>query len=302
MRSWPRSGRRRNSPNDAPYDPVLDRCGTGSANLTTYLDDLLDGARRRVADARAREPLEALRERAAVAPQGPAFRAALAGPGVAVIAEIKRASPSRGDLAPDLNAPAQARSYADGGAAAVSVLTEPERFKGRLEDLADVAALGIPALRKDFLVDPYQIWEARAAGASAVLLIVAALDEPTLALLADEARAAGLDALVEVHDASEVAAVHRIGADLVGVNARDLRSFEVDPDAFRRLRPMLPDDAVAVAESGIRGPGDVEEAGSAGADGVLVGEALVTTNDPAALIHGLVLAGRGHVSEPRELR
>ena len=235
-----------------------------------------------------------------MAPQCPSFREALARPGVAVIAEIKRASPSRGDLAPDLNAPAQARSYIEGGAAAVSVLTEPERFKGRLEDLADVAALGIPALRKDFLVDPYQVWEARAAGASAVLLIVAALDEPTLALLADEARAAGLDALVEVHDPSEVAAIHRIGASVVGVNARDLRSFEIDPDAFRRLRPMLPDGALAVAESGIRAPEDLEEAGNAGADAVLVGEALVTTDDPRALIHRLTVAGRRHVGEPME--
>ncbi|HSK21903.1 MAG TPA: hypothetical protein VK906_01940, partial [Egicoccus sp.] len=134
--------------------------------MATYLDDLLVGARRRVDEARAREPLDALRERARDTPGGPSFHAALAGTGVSVIAEIKRASPSKGPLAPDLNAPAQAAAYISGGAAAISVLTEPEQFLGSLLDLADVAALGVPALRKDFVVDPYQVWEARAAGAS----------------------------------------------------------------------------------------------------------------------------------------
>jgi indole-3-glycerol phosphate synthase len=258
----------------------------------TYLDDLLAGAHRRVAEAHDREPFEQLRERASVAPVAPSLRAVLAEPGVAVIAEIKRASPSRGDLRPDLNAPELARAYVDGGAAAVSVLTEPDRFKGSLLDLADVAALGVPALRKDFVVDPYQVWEARAAGAAGVLLIVAALDEPTLALLHAEAMAAGLDALVEVHDASEVATCHRIGASLVGVNARDLRTFEIDRDAFERLRPELPDDALAVAESGIHGTDDVRRAAAAGADAVLVGESLVTAADPTAAVAALVAAGR----------
>lgn len=258
----------------------------------TYLDDLLAGAHRRVAAARDREPLASLRERAQGAPAAASLRDALTAPGVSVIAEIKRASPSRGDLAPDLNAPELARAYVDGGAAAVSVLTEPDRFKGALSDLADVAALGVPALRKDFLVDPYQVWEARAAGAAAVLLIVAALDEPTLARLHDTAIAAGLDALVEVHDASEVAAARRIGATLVGVNARDLRTFELDPDAFGRLRPDLPDDALAVAESGIHGPDDVRRAVAQRADAVLVGESLVTAADPTAAVASLVAAGR----------
>jgi indole-3-glycerol phosphate synthase len=266
----------------------------------TYLDDLLAGAHRRVAEAREREPLAQLRERASIAPVAPSLRAVLAEPGVAVIAEIKRASPSRGDLRPDLNAPEQARAYLDGGAAAVSVLTEPDRFKGTLGDLADVAALGVPALRKDFVVDPYQVWEARAAGAAGVLLIVAALDEPTLALLHDEVLAAGIDALVEVHDASEVAACRRIGATLVGVNARDLRTFELDREAFARLRSELPDDALAVAESGIHGSDDVRRAGADGADAVLVGESLVTAADPTAAVAALVAAGRpaDDASEP----
>jgi indole-3-glycerol phosphate synthase len=223
---------------------------------------------------------------------GASLVAALDTPGVGVIAEVKRASPSRGPIAPDLDAPAQARAYTDGGAAGVSVLTEPDRFDGSLADLADVAALGITTLRKDFVVDPYQVWEARAAGAAAVLLIVAALDEPTLALLHDSALDAGLDVLVEVHDEDEVAATHRIGARLVGVNARDLRTFELDARAFARLRPTLPDDALAVAESGIDGPDDVRRAAADGADAVLVGESLVRAPDPAAAVAALVDAGR----------
>lgn len=260
--------------------------------MSSYLDDLLVDARRRVGEARTREPLEALRERARDVRPGPSLRDALGAPGVAVIAEVKRASPSRGDIAPDLDAVAQARAYVEGGAAAVSVLTEPEWFKGSLGDLADVAALGMTALRKDFIVDPYQVWEARAAGAAALLLIVAALDEPTLARLHDEARAAGLDVLVEVHDASDLASAARIDAAIVGVNARDLRTFELDPGAFRRLRAELPDDVLAVAESGIRDAQDVSDAARQGADAVLVGETLVRAVDPAAAVAALVDAGR----------
>lgn len=259
--------------------------------MTTYLDDLLAGAHRRVADAQAREPLAALQERAAALPAPPSLYDTLAVPGVAVIAEVKRASPSKGPLAPDLDAAAQAQAYRDGGASAVSVLTEPERFLGTLDDLRVVAALGVPALRKDFIVDPYQVWEARLAGAAAILLIVAALDEATLETLHDEANAAGLDVLVEVHDDAEVAAAHRIGARIVGVNARDLRTFELDRDAFARLRPTLPDGCLAVAESGVRDPDDVRRAAADGADAVLVGESLVTAPDPRAAVAALVVAG-----------
>lgn len=259
--------------------------------MATYLDDLLAGAHRRVADAQAREPLAAVREQADAVPTPPSLYDALAAPGVAVIAEVKRASPSKGPLAPDLDAAAQATAYRDGGAAAVSVLTEPERFLGTLDDLRAVAALGVPALRKDFIVDPYQVWEARLAGAAAMLLIVAALDEPTLQALHDEADAAGLDVLVEVHDDAEVAAAHRIGARIVGVNARDLRTFELDRDAFARLRPTLPDGCLAVAESGVRDPDDIRRAAADGADAVLVGESLVTAPDPQAAVAALVAAG-----------
>jgi indole-3-glycerol phosphate synthase len=266
--------------------------------VATYLDDLLDGARRRVAAAATREPLAALRERALGVPVGPSLADAVAAPGVQIIAEVKRASPSKGDLAPDLVAPIQARAYADGGAAAVSVLTEPDRFRGSLADLADVAALGLPALRKDFLVDAYQVWEARAAGASAVLLIVAALDEATLAALSAEADEAGLDVLTEVHDADEVATATRVGARIVGVNARDLRTFELDRDGFARLRPQLADGVLAVSESGVRDADDVRLAASQGADAVLVGETLVRADDPAAAVAELVAAGQ-HQEELR---
>ena len=260
--------------------------------LSTYLDDLLDSARARVATAAGREPLAALRARAAEVAPGPSLYDALAGPGVAVIAEVKRASPSKGPIAPGLDAVAQATAYRHGGAAAVSVLTEPTRFAGSLDDLAAVAATGVPALRKDFLVDPYQVWEARAAGAAAVLLIVAALDDAQLGRLDEEARAAGLDVLVEVHDDAEVARATRLGARIVGVNARDLRTFELDRQAFARLRPDLPAGVLAVAESGISTPQEIRAAAAAGADAVLVGESLVRAADPAAAVAALVAAGQ----------
>ncbi|MCC5948296.1 MAG: indole-3-glycerol phosphate synthase TrpC [Nitriliruptoraceae bacterium] len=260
--------------------------------MATYLDALLDGARQRAADARAARPLEAIRERALDAPAPAGFHDALAAPGVALIAEIKRASPSKGPIAPDLDAVAQAAAYRTAGAAAISVLTEPSSFHGSLGDLADVSSLGTPTLRKDFVVDEVQIWEARLAGAAAVLLIVAALDEPTLARLNDVAREAGLDVLVEVHDEAESAAAARIDARIVGVNARDLRTFAMDPDGFARLRATLPSSALAVAESGIRGPDDVRRARDEGADAVLVGESLVRAADPRAAAASLVDAGR----------
>jgi indole-3-glycerol phosphate synthase len=268
--------------------------------VATYLDDLLDGARRRVAEARAREPLRSLAERAVDAPQSPSFEAALTARGVSVIAEVKRASPSKGPLAPDLDARVQAAAYADGGAAAVSVLTEPDQFDGHLTDLADVASLGLPALRKDFVVDPYQVWEARAAGASAVLLIVAALDEAELEALHREAGDAGLDVLVEVHDEQEAAITRRVGATMVGVNARDLRTFALDRDGFARIRAALPDGAIAVSESGVRDADDVRRAAAEGADAVLVGESLVRAADPAAAVRDLVAAGAPTTSTSSE--
>lgn len=260
--------------------------------MTGFLDQLLRDAHDRVAHARSALALAALRDRATATAPPPSFRAALARPGVSVIAEIKRASPSRGDLALGIDAGEQARRYAAAGAAAISVLTEPARFKGDLGDLRAAAATGVACLRKDFVVDEYQIWEARLAGASAVLLIVAALSDEDLGALHEAAGRAGLDVLVEVHDERELERATTVRADIVGVNARDLRTFDVDRSAFERLRPGFPAGVLAVAESGIRGPEDVREAARLGADAVLVGESLVTAADPAAATAALVAAGR----------
>ncbi|MEY3020189.1 MAG: hypothetical protein RLZZ272_1173 [Actinomycetota bacterium] len=259
--------------------------------MNDHLVALLEGARRRVAVARRAEPEGALRTRAAALPAPPSLRRALAGPGVAVIAEVKRASPSRGPLAPGLDAAEAARDYLEGGAAAVSVLTEPDGFDGSLDDLAAVAALGAPALRKDFVIDAYQVWEARAAGAAAVLLIVAALDDTALRALVTEADRAGLDALVEVHDLHELERALGVGARTIGVNARDLRTFEVDPGRFAAIAAARPEGTLLVAESGVHGPDDVERLGGLGADAVLVGESVVTAADRRAAVAALVAAG-----------
>lgn len=261
--------------------------------MTTYLDDLVAGARRRVRSASERLPLTVLRHEALEQAAGPSLAQALRAPGVGVIAEIKRASPSRGPLALDIVAGDLARTYRDAGAAAISVLTEPEGFRGSLDDLAEVADVGLPALRKDFIVDRYQVWEARRAGASAVLLIVAALDDVTLAALVAEAGDAELDVLIEAHDEHEVDRAVAAGGTIVGINARDLRTFEIDRTAFARLRGRLPEGIVAVAESGVRDADDVIRHGEEGADAVLVGESLVASEDPGRALAQLVAAGSG---------
>jgi indole-3-glycerol phosphate synthase len=218
----------------------------------------------------------------------PAFRS----PGLSVIAEVKRRSPSKGDLADIPDPAALARSYAAGGADAISVLTEARRFNGSLDDLRAVrAAVDTPLLRKDFIVTGYQLLEARAAGADLVLLIVAALDDATLAGLHDEARALGLTVLVEVHDADEIARALAVGAELVGVNARNLKTLDVDPDTFGRLVGLLPEGVVRVAESGIAGSDDAARHAAEGADVVLVGEALVKDGDPAAAVAAMRAVG-----------
>jgi indole-3-glycerol phosphate synthase len=194
----------------------------------------------------------------------------------ALIAEVKRASPSKGAIAPGLDAVAQARAYAAAGADAVSVLTEPRRFGGSLGDLeAVVAAVPLPVLRKDFVVDPYQVWEAAAAGAAAVLLITAALDDRHLALLLGECRLCGLDALVEVHDEAELGRAADAGAALIGINNRDLRSLTVDLRVTERLAALAPRDLLLVGESGIVTGADARRAARAGTRALLVGEVLV---------------------------
>lgn len=251
----------------------------------SVLDDIVAGVRADLAEREAAVPLPDLRAALADvdAPRDPMpdFRA----PGSSVIAEVKRKSPSKGALA-DIPDPADlARAYAAGGAAAISVLTEQRRFGGSLDDLRAVrAAVDVPVLRKDFIVTSYQLVEARAAGADLALLIVAALDDDELRRLHDEARELGLTVLVEAHDEAETERAVALGAELVGINARNLKTLEIDTDTFGRLAPLVPEDRVKVAESGIFSPTDVKRFVSEGARAVLVGEALVKDGDPRAAV------------------
>jgi len=255
----------------------------------TVLDDIVRGVRADLEPRMARRSWSQIQQQAVeVSARRPALdaEAALrAAPGLAVIAEVKRASPSKGPLA-DIPDPATlAAAYAAGGASVVSVLTERRRFSGSLDDLAAVRAeVRVPVLRKDFLVTPYQVAESRAWGADVVLLIVAALSQPDLVGLREQAEALGMTALVEVHDEEETRRAVDSGARVIGVNARDLRTLEIDRSTFARLRPLVPDDAVTVAESGVRSLDDVRAYAAAGARAVLVGEALVTGGDPGATV------------------
>ncbi len=205
------------------------------------------------------------------------------------IAEFKRRSPSAGWIAERATPAEMARAYAAGGARALSVLTDEPFFGGRLDDLvAARAACELPILRKDFIVDRYQIVEARAAGADALLLIVAALTDLDLAALLAAAREMGLEVLVEAHDAGEVARAVAAGAGVIGINNRDLRTFTVDRELAARLRPSVPDERVIVAESGIRSAADVTRLRAAGIDAILVGETLMRAPDPAAALRALL--------------
>lgn len=256
------------------------------------LDTIVDGVREDLAVRQAAVSLDALKEQVqhvdpALDPM-PRFRE----PGVSVIAEVKRSSPSKGTLAHIPDPAALAGAYAAGGAAAISVLTERRRFGGSLRDLADVRnAVEIPVLRKDFIVTAYQLFEARANGADLALLIVAALSDFELVSLIDRAESIGLTPLVETHTAEEIERAVTAGAKLIGVNARNLQTLEVDPTTFSRLAPQIPDGIVKVAESGVKGPHDVIELARSGADVVLVGEALVTGRDPREGVADLVSAG-----------
>ncbi len=228
--------------------------------------------------------------RAAEAAPARGFASALALPGLSVIAEVKRRSPSRGVLAAGLDAVEQAQIYEAAGAAAVSVLTEPLHFDGSLADLTAVReAVSIPVVRKDFLLEPEQIWEARAAGADAVLLIVAALDDRLLARMLATAKLAGVDALVEVHDRVEAERALACGATLVGVNNRDLTTFATTLTTAETLAPdVCRSGIVTVAESGIFTSGDADRMARAGYQAILVGEALVVADDPSAALARLV--------------
>ncbi len=228
---------------------------------------------------------EAIEREAAAAAAPPGFANALGGPSVAVIAEIKRRSPSKGQLAPGLRAPERAASYVAGGARALSVLTEPDRFGGSLDDLREVSAsVAVPVLRKDFIVDPLQVFEARAHGASAVLLIVRALAPSQLVALVASAREAGLEALVEVRDERELDRALGAGAQVIGVNNRNLETLEVDAGTVARIIPRIPAGLIAVAESGVTGRRDAEAAAATGADAILVGSALSVASDGALAV------------------
>jgi len=258
----------------------------------SVLDSIVDGVRADLAVREAEVDFAEIKRRAAAAPPPRDVMAALRAPGIGVIAEVKRRSPSKGDLA-DIADPAElAASYAENGARVISVLTEQRRFGGSLADLAAVrAVVDVPVLRKDFVVSPYQVHEARAYGADLVLLIVAALEQNALDSLLDRVESLGMTALVEVHTEEEADRALEAGAKVMGVNARNLHTLEVDRTIFGRLAPGLPTDVMRVAESGVRGPGDLLTYAGWGADAVLVGEGLVTSGDPGGAVRSLVAAG-----------
>ncbi len=256
--------------------------------MATYLDAIVERKRADLADAKAATPLADLKARAADMPSPLDFRTALDAPGIQVIAEVKKASPSRGDIAPAADHVATARAYAGAGAAAISVLTEEPHFKGHVSYLSDIKdSLGEscpPLLRKDFIVDAYQVYEARAYGADALLLIVASLTDDELAELMGAAANIGLGCLVEVHDAEEAERAAAAGAAVVGINNRDLRSFVTDLETTRRVRPHVGEGATVVSESGIKTNEDAARLASWGVDAFLIGEALMTAPDPGALL------------------
>jgi indole-3-glycerol phosphate synthase len=258
----------------------------------SVLDDILVGTREDLAARQAALPLESVKEQAVALPPALDGFAALRQPGVAVIAEVKRSSPSKGALAAITDPAALAADYEAGGAAVISVLTEQRRFGGTLADLDAVRAkVEVPLLRKDFVVSSYQVWEARAHGADLVLLIVAALDQNALVSLVERTESLGMTPLVEVHDEAELARALDAGARVVGVNARDLKTLEVDRSVFGRLAPHIPDTVVKIAESGVRGPHDLLAYAAHGADAVLVGEGVVTGGNPRQAVADLVTAG-----------
>ena len=260
--------------------------------MATVLDSIVAGVREDLAGRERHTPRGALEDAVEARPPALDAEAALRRPGLSLIAEVKRASPSKGALAEIPDPAALAGAYAEGGATAVSVLTEHRRFGGSLADLDVVrAAVEVPVLRKDFLVTDYQLLEARAHGADLVLLIVAALDDQTLGRMLARAGELGMTALVEVHDEGETQRAVDLGATVVGVNARNLHTLEVHPDTFSRLRPLIPAECVTVAESGIGGPDDAAAYAAQGADAVLVGEALVRTGDPRGAARAIVAAG-----------
>ena len=273
--------------------------GSGGGSV---LDSIVEGVRIDLAAREAAVDFAEIKRRAAGAVPPRDVMAALRAPGIGVIAEVKRSSPSKGKLATIPDPADLAATYADGGARVISVLTEERKFGGTLADLAAVrAAVDVPILRKDFIVSPYQVHEARAYGADLVLLIVAALDQNVLTGLLERVESLGMTALVEVHTEDEADRALAAGARVIGVNARNLRTLEVDRSVFERIAPGLASTVVKIAESGVRGPHDLIRYASAGADAVLVGEGLVTHKSPRDAVAELVNAGN-HPATPRPVR
>ena len=267
----------------------------------TRLDELVAGARQDLERRRARVPAEALREQLGTRGGARPFNEALVRPGLSLIAEFKRRSPSAVQLAADPDIAATLGAFERGGAAAISVLTDERQFGGSLDDLrAGRAACGLPILRKDFVVDPYQLLEATVGGADAVLLIVAALDDEELRALHEEARALDLDCLVEVHDEDDLERALEIDVDVLGINNRDLRDLSIDVDTTRRLITDVPAGKTVVSESGYSRREQLEELERIGVDAVLVGEALMRSDDPERAVRDLTLdeeATREHYLE-----
>jgi len=263
---------------------------SGPATGSSVLDGIVARTRSRVEAEKAARPIDLLvREAEAAGPVRP-FAAALArADRVNVIAEHKRRSPSKGAIREDLSPADVARAFEEGGAAAVSVLTDEPHFGGTLAHLVEArGATSLPVLRKDFVVDPWQVWEARASGADAVLLIVAALSDDELARLLGTARETGLDALVEVHDRAELERAAATGADIIGVNNRNLKTLEVSLETALDLAGRIPRETVRVAESGIHTGGDVRRLREAGYSAFLVGEHLMSAPDPGAALRALI--------------
>jgi len=257
--------------------------------MPTFLETVVERIRADLPERIRRVPASDLEARIHADRRGRPFSEALIREGISLIAEMKRASPSRGPIRPGAGVTEIVRAYQDAGARACSVLTEPEYFGGSLDDLAEArAACELPLLRKDFLVDEYQLLEARAAGADAVLLIVAALEQGRLSALIHAASELAMDALVEVHDEEEVRRAVDAGAEVIGVNNRDLHSLEVDLETTYRLLEDIPAGTVVVAESGITTREHVRELERAGVDAILVGEALMRVDDPRDAIRGLL--------------
>ena len=258
----------------------------------SVLDDIIVGVREDLAARQALTSLEQLKDLAQARSRAKDGYAALRQPGVAVIAEVKRSSPSKGALAAITDPAALAGDYELGGASVISVLTEQRRFGGSLADLDAVRArVDVPVLRKDFILTSYQLWEARAHGADLILLIVAALEQEALISLLERTESLGMTPLVEVHDEVELSRALDAGARLIGVNARNLKTLEVDRSVFGRLSPTIPDGVIKVAESGVRGPHDLLAYAAQGADAVLVGEGVVTGGHPRQAVADLVAAG-----------